>query len=221
MTLVSNWMHVDLFTVDQAAALWAGFDPGRVGPAKSFRPSEVLAAFQMITAGIVCGEIHADNSTNFLARIGNLSDSLVSRADLETFARKRGLFPAFLFDTLAPFEGTGGFGGSLEPPRVRTLSAPVPVPGTAASQMPAPPTSVPQATNRGGRPQEYDWNSFALEIVHRANQPDGLPETPAELVRDMLDWFQAEFGKEPAESSVRERISKIYKYIAERKNPAE
>ena len=36
-----------------------------------------------------------------------------------------------------------------------------------------------------------------------------------------LAWFQTEFGREPAESSVRERISKIYKYMAERKNLAD
>ncbi len=221
MTLESNWMHVDLFTVEQAAALWAGFDPARLSPVESMRPSEVVAAAQMITAGIRGNEIRADVSTNPYRMIGDHSKSLVSRADLETFARKRGLFPAFLFDTLAPFEGTGGLRSIREPTRVQTLSAPAPAPATSVSEQPAPPTSFPPQPNRGGRPQEYDWNSFAAELVYRANQPDGLPETPAELVRDMLAWFQTEFGREPAESSVRERISKIYKYMAERKNLGE
>jgi hypothetical protein len=216
MTLVSHWMHVDLFTVEQAAALWAGFDPARLSPAKALWPSEVVAAAQMVTAGILSGEIRANTSTNPYVLIGNHSASLVSRADLETFARKRGLFPAFLFDTLASFEGTGGFASSRQPARVQTLSALTPIPAPAALPAPNPPTA-----NRGGRPQEYDWNSFALEIIHRANQPDGLPETPAELIRDMLAWFQTEFGREPAESSVRERISKIYRYMAERKNLAD
>lgn len=221
MTLVSHWMHVDLFKVEHAAALWAGFDPARLGLVKSLWPSEVVAANQMITAGIRGGEIRADASTNPFGMIGDHSESLVSRADLETFARRRGLFPAFLFDTLAPLEGTGGLGQNREPARVQTLLAPSPAQTPPASEKSASPISFPPAPNRGGRPQEYDWNSFALEIIYRANQPDGLPEAPAELIRDMLAWFQTAFGREPAESSVRDRISKIYKYVAERKNLAD
>jgi hypothetical protein len=213
MSLVSNWMYVDIFTVDQAAALWAGYDPSSISISKSYHPSEVVAAYQMIVAGMMNGEIPADGSTNLLARFGDHSDTLVTRRNLEAFARKRGLFPAFLFDTLAPFEGSGGF-GSREPARVQTLASPKP-------SSPATPAHVSPTPNRGGRPQEYDWNSFALEIICRANQPDGLPETPAELIRDMLGWFQTEYGREPAESSVRDRISKIYRYIGERKNLAE
>ncbi|MEQ1942336.1 hypothetical protein ABMA32_07915 [Mesorhizobium sp. VNQ89] len=219
MTLVSHWMHVDLFTVEQAAALWVGYDPAAISPVKSLRPSEFVAATQMITAGIRSGEITADFSTNAYAVIGDHSKSLISRADLEAFARKRALFPAFLFDTLAPLEGTGGLAIGRQPARLQTLATPSQS-ATPYSELSASPTPVPPASNRGGRPPEYDWNSFALEIIHRANQPDGLPERPAELVRDMLAWFQAESGKEPAESSVRERISKIYKYMADRRNLA-
>jgi len=214
-------MHVDLFTVEQAAALWADFDPAGLSPAKSLRPSEVVAAVQMITAGIRSGEIRADDSTNPLRLIGDFAQSLVSRTDLEAFALKRGLFPAFLFDTLAPFEGTRGVGSIREPGRLRTMSTLPTATATPVTKKPVPLTSVPASPNRGGRPQEYDWNSFALEIIYRANQPDGLPGAPADLIRDMLSWFQTTFGREPAESSVRDRISKIYKYMADRKNLAE
>src|SRR5215211_6021188 len=111
MSTVSHWMHVDLFTVDQAAALWAGFDPARVSPFESKRPSEIVAAGQMLVSAIVSGEIPADSSTNALSPIGNFSRSFVARRDLEAFARKRQIYPAFLFDTLAPFgAGEGTFG---------------------------------------------------------------------------------------------------------------
>lgn len=221
MALISHWMHVDLFTVEQAASLWAGFDPAGLSPVKSLHPSEVVAATRMITAGIRSGEIRADDATNPYRVIGDYAASLVSRTDLERFAQKHGLFPAFLFDTLAPFEGTGGFVRPREPARLQTVSA-LPTASTPpVVDKPVTPTPVPVQPNRGGRPQEYDWNSFALEIIHRANQPDGLPDAPAELIRDMLGWFLTEYGREPADSSVRDRISKIYKYMAERKNSAD
>ena len=205
MSLVSHWMHVDLFTVDQAAALWAEFDPARVSPVESLKPSEVTAAKQMLTAAIVSGEIRANSATNVLATIGDFAKSLVSRDDLEGFARKRNLFPAFLFDTLAPFGSTGGVRAGREPAR------------TTIIQGESPTRTTP--INRGGRPSEHDWNTFIVEIIRRANQPDGLPGTQAELVRDMLAWFQLTYGREPAESSVKERISKIYRHLAEAGNP--
>jgi hypothetical protein len=201
MTTISHWMHVDLFTVEQAAALWAGFDPARLSPADSFKPSEMIAARQMLTGAIIDRELPARAEGNPLAIINNHNSSMISRADLEAFARNRDLFPAFLFDTLAPLESTGG-SFSDDTPRLRAID---PVP-----------TSPPP--NRGGRPQEHDWNTFILEIISRANRPDGLPDTQAELVREMLGWFQSTFGKEPAESAVKERISKIYRYMAEAKN---
>lgn len=77
--------------------------------------------------------------------------------------------------------------------------------------------SLPETTNRGGRPSEYDWDSFMLEIIRRANSLDGLPDSQAELVRDMLQWFSITTGLEPAESSIKVRTSKIYKYLNESK----
>jgi hypothetical protein len=203
-SLVSHWMYVDLFTVDQAAALWAEFDPARVSLADSLKPSEVVAAKQMLSAGIASGELRANSATNALSIIGDYSKSLLSRDDLEAFARKRGLFPAFLCDTLAPMTSTGSFLESREPARTTVVQGELPTPTAPI--------------NRGGRPNEHDWNTFILEIIRRANQPDGLPEIQAELVRDMLAWFQSTYGREPAESSVKERVSKIYKHLAEAEN---
>ena len=74
-------------------------------------------------------------------------------------------------------------------------------------------TQLEQPANVGGRPAEYDWDSFMLEIIRRANTPDGLPDSQAELIREMLQWFTDKFGSEPAESSLKLRTSKIYKYL--------
>jgi hypothetical protein len=119
---------------------------------------------------------------------------------LEAFARSRKLFPAFLFDTISPFPETVSS---------RKLS------GVISTV--SPPTTPP-VENRGGRPAEYDWDSFTMEIIRRANAPDGLPEIQAELIRDMLQWFSDTYDAEPAESGVKNRISKIYNYLKKAKN---
>ena len=61
----------------------------------------------------------------------------------------------------------------------------------------------------GGRPKEYDWDAFAQEIVRRANTPDGLPDR-ARLTSDMAQWCFDTWGKQPADSALRERVSKLY-----------
>lgn len=197
MTAISHWMHVDLFKVDQAAALWAGFDPARVSSVEAFKPSEVIATYQMLVSAITTGELMAQSQTNIFAQVGDFRESLVARVDLEAFARRRNLFPAFLFDTLAPLASMGGL-PTNDVPRLHAMD------GLPASPQP----------NRGGRPPEHDWNSFTLEIIRRANHPDGLPDTQAQLVRDMLEWFGRIYNREPADSLVKERISKIYAYLA-------
>lgn len=202
MSDVSNWMYVDIFTVDQAAALWCGFDPAKISPADSYKPSEVVAARQMLTSAIIGKILKADTTTNGAALIGIHANSLVARNDLEAFAQQKGLYPAFLFDTLAAFEKNEG-SVRVAHHNLSDLSKP---------------NTMPQMPNRGGRPQEYDWDAFTMEIIRQANLPDGLPETQADLVRNMLLWFQSTYGQEPAESAVKSRISKIYRYLAEAKN---
>lgn len=43
MPEVSNWMHVEVFTVNQAAALWCGFDPSVMDMYDVISPSEAVA----------------------------------------------------------------------------------------------------------------------------------------------------------------------------------
>ncbi len=199
MTEISHWMYVDAFTVDQAAALWCEIDPSQIKSVQRFDPPEFAAAKQMLTAAILTGELPADESRNALNIIGDHSSSIVRRADLEAFGRKRNLFPRFLFDTLAPF-------AEPEPAWMTTKTKPIQ------------PSEQPIHPNRGGRPREYDWDRFFLEIIRKANTPDGLPEKQADLIKEMLTWFRNTFDSEPAESAVKGRISKIYQYLAEAKN---
>ena len=206
MAAISNWMHVDFFTLDQAAALWCDCDPSQV---KSYdNPPEVVAAKQLLVGGLTGGSIAPNAKLGPYSHISNYSDVQVSRSELEKFARGKKLFPAFLFDTLAPFE-------KPESPLDRF---------NRVSAKANPFAQTAQPANQGGRPPQYDWDSFTLEIIRRANTPDGLPDSQADLVREMLAWFSNTSGSEPAESSVKGRTSKIYKYLSEEKakvkNPA-
>ena len=109
MTQPSLWMNVDTFTVEQAAALWCGLDPSRLSIFDSSNPSEFHAAKQMLTGAIIAGELAANASMNIQSYGGDHSKTLVTRSALEAFARSRNQYPAFLFDTLAPFaQGSAG-----------------------------------------------------------------------------------------------------------------
>lgn len=198
MTFASSWMHVDLFTVDQAAAIWCGVDPTSLNLIESKWPPDVGAIKQMLAGAIVSRLLDADSSRNGFELIGDFSKSFVSRANLENFAKTKKLYPAFLFDTQTSFGEQVSDNGTPNNPPTKPAVSPV---------------------NVGGRPAEYDWNSFTFEIIRLANHPDGLPETQAELIHEMLAWFSITYGTEPAESSVKQRISKIYKYLAKDKNP--
>jgi hypothetical protein len=68
-----------------------------------------------------------------------------------------------------------------------------------------------QQKNRGGRPPKYDWEAFFVEITVRADL-DSLPNTQAELERDMAEWCFDAWGEQPAESVIRDKISRIFKH---------
>jgi hypothetical protein len=42
---------------------------------------------------------------------------------------------------------------------------------------------------------------------------DGLPAVQNDLVRHLTSWFVESFGKAPADSVIRSRISPIYAYL--------
>jgi hypothetical protein len=69
----------------------------------------------------------------------------------------------------------------------------------------------------GGHPSMIGTVSFVRLSAVRIT-PDGLPDSQAELIRDMLQWFADTYEAEPAESAVKQRISKFYNYIKKGNN---
>ena len=194
----SHWDLVDIFTLHQTASLWCGWEPSTVNEYGVSVPHDFSAIYQMLCGAVAAGDLMVDASKNLLSRVGNDASSLVTRHALEEYARSKRQFPAFLFDTLMP--------GQEELNNLaHTPSKPMA-------------DSIAPSKNRGGRPQKYDWDQFTMEIIRIANAPDGLPETRAKLTELMLQWFADNFGEEPAESSVKTRISKIYSYLEGVKN---
>jgi len=62
-----------------------------------------------------------------------------------------------------------------------------------------------------GRSQIYDWDGFFVEIAVLADL-DSLPETQAGLEQKMADWCLINWGKEPSETSIRNKVSPIYNH---------
>lgn len=194
------WGMADPLKVLQAACLWAGVDPSSAPSSISmvFLPEAdrvaIAPRLQMLTGAIANGELRADTRTNPMSAIGNHADSLVTRADLKAFAESRRERPAFLFDTF------------LKPAfRFDTLLKP------AAEALKS--DTTPHQKDKRGRPPEWDWNTFALEIIRIANCPDGLPETRAELAEIMRNWFVDQCDDHPADTTLEDRIRPIYGYI--------
>ncbi len=62
---------------------------------------------------------------------------------------------------------------------------------------------------RGGRPLQHDWDAFGVEVCRRVHE-DGLPETQAELVDGMLDWFMDRGDESIDASTIKKKISKLF-----------
>lgn len=76
----------------------------------------------------------------------------------------------------------------------------------------AAPQSQP-VERRGARPR-YDWDAFWAEACRYVHF-EGLPEKQADLEIYMKTWCLHEWGQEPATSSVRSKISKLYKALSD------
>ena len=184
---LSHWGLVDALTVQQAACLWAGVDASKNQYARTISEvSRLVPITQLISSAIQSGRLVADSSKNLLTSLGDYSNSLVTRDDLMAFASAKGQRPAFLFDTLMP-DAAGS-----EPPAV---------------------VDHQTIKSKGGRPRKYDWDALTIEIIRIANSPDGLPESQAALVEQLLQWCENTWGKQPAESSVKTRTSKVFRAL--------
>lgn len=92
-----------------------------------------------------------------------------------------------------------------------------PVGGTppATDATPAPASVKPSGA--GGRPAKWDWEACWLEICRRVHE-EGLPETRAELVRHLLDWFAEKHGDTPSESQIKQRVTLVFRALREAEN---
>jgi hypothetical protein len=62
-------------------------------------------------------------------------------------------------------------------------------------------------------PPRYDWDTFFVAIARRIYD-NGLPKTQGELVREMLDWFQARHEDHtPDESTVRRKVAMVWREL--------
>ena len=76
-------------------------------------------------------------------------------------------------------------------------------------QAAAPSPSTLKSGNAGGRPRKWDLDAFAREMVQLANTLDGLPDRRA-TTEHIREWSASEWGCEPADSVLRDRIARLY-----------
>lgn len=72
-----------------------------------------------------------------------------------------------------------------------------------------------ETINKGGRPEKFSWDDFWIEICLIGNTLDGLPDR-LELNKRMLGWVAEVWLDPPAESTVRNKIAKLYKKLSRR-----
>ena len=76
-----------------------------------------------------------------------------------------------------------------------------------------PPERTQETRPAGGRPSKYIWDDFFIEVIRIANTPDGLPEKQSALEKHMMSWCQQHWAESIGESTVRERVRRIYRAI--------
>jgi hypothetical protein len=64
-----------------------------------------------------------------------------------------------------------------------------------------------------GAPARYEWDAFYAAIVRRVHE-HGIPKTQAELIREMLDWFEQRHDEHaPDESTVRRKVAVVWREL--------
>lgn len=76
------------------------------------------------------------------------------------------------------------------------------------------PEPAREAGGRGGpgAPTRFDWEAFWIEVCRRIYE-DGLPPSQAAMARDMLDWFTETGGAVPDLSTVKKKISRLWRAL--------
>ena len=83
----------------------------------------------------------------------------------------------------------------------------------------APVVDGPAKAQRGGKsrgaPTKYDWEECWCEMIAKRIYDPGPPETQAEWMRMIQDWFSVRYGPDnvPCESSIKLRLSKIWRHV--------
>jgi len=79
------------------------------------------------------------------------------------------------------------------------------------------PDREPMATRpRGGPgvPPRHDWDAFYAALTRRIHE-HGVPKTQAELVREMVAWFEArDVEHAPDESTIRRKITPVWRELS-------
>lgn len=71
------------------------------------------------------------------------------------------------------------------------------------------------AVHNIGRPRNYPWEDMLISMMIRVHE-QGVPETQAEWVRELVEWFERRNpdGQDiPDESSIRKKIAPIWKLL--------
>jgi hypothetical protein len=64
-----------------------------------------------------------------------------------------------------------------------------------------------------GVPPRYEWDAFYAAIARRVHE-HGIPKTQAELIREMLDWFEQRGNEHaPDESTVRRKVAVVWREL--------
>jgi hypothetical protein len=63
-----------------------------------------------------------------------------------------------------------------------------------------------------GRPQKFAWDDIWIEIC-RYNHESGVPATQAELIEHLQQWCENKFGDQPATSTLKLKIRKLYEAL--------
>lgn len=81
------------------------------------------------------------------------------------------------------------------------------VPGTGSND-------APRRRGGPGVPPRHDWDAFYAALTRRIHE-QGVPKTQAELVREMLAWFEArDLEHAPDESTIRRKVTPVWRELS-------
>jgi hypothetical protein len=177
---LSIWALAESLTVQQAACLWCGVSPSTALFGLPAQQRDRIEAVKQMLSTAIRSGKLQADNSATPTLFGDYSASLVHRAHLALFAESLKQRPAFLFDTLLP----------ADPAALRN--------GGQADER-----------SRVGRPPEYNWDALVVEIIRIADM-DGLPDKQSELVSQLLQWCENTWERQPAESGIKLKVSRIY-----------